>query len=130
MIKYIIEAWLSPSRKEIYEKSYISLDNKLNFCEDALELYFDHFDHCSNDGIFSLFDETEQDGLWKIVAEVDLVYTKDYWGEVDLDFYSKEIYKSKCNNFSDLIEIWSAINPERKYRYRPKPKKNYKLFVK
>lgn len=108
MCRVIVEAWMSPKRKEVYSSGYITMQPTLaNYVWEAVQEFLDEY---GSDNIFSLFGETEQDGLWKIVVEVDLVYTRDHYGESDLEFNTGQVFaKTKSKNFSDLRDTWAFL---------------------
>ena len=105
-MKTIIEAWLSPSRREVYHSNFFECSTNPDW--DG----YDASEFISSD-IFELFDKTEQDGLWKIIVEVEFEYHCDYFGEWDCDTAIGQVFfKSKCRNFSDLRRIWDILRYE------------------
>lgn len=107
----IIEAWVSPSRKEIYAHSAIDLSTS--------PWYVEHLDYFLDGDVFECFDENEQKGLWKIVVEVKMITHYDSWnGDYDVDINLERIlYKSKCKNFSQLREVWEQFKLDDPERY-------------
>jgi len=115
-MKLIYEVWLSPSRTEVYHHSSVVLNSDpILYGED------DFLDSWMSGNVFELFGEDEQDGLWKVVCEVEYTSHYDPWNmEWDGDTYvNKVIYKSRCKDFKQLREVCRFLNIEKPKLHQP-----------
>ena len=73
------------------------------------------FDHCDSgaeldgaDDIFTTFieDDKYEDGYYEIYGQMELRYSKDYWGEVDVDYDAEKlcVYRLTKDHKEELIE--------------------------
>jgi len=117
MIKFIVGAWVSPSRKEVYDWNFIDCESHLHGADVDLEMFMSEF--CQG-GLFDLvFDQDEQDGLWRVVLELDLAYHRDYYGEVDVDYCIERIItKKKTRNISELFSIWCDLKNKVRFSHK------------
>lgn len=106
--KFIVEAWVSPNRKEVYDSSTI-------YCGApslALDELYSDFLCDADDGIFTLFDEQDT-GLWNVKVTMEAVsyrFWSDWGYEYDTDFEVVEVWnKGKCGNFSELRYTWAHL---------------------
>jgi len=109
MPKGILEAWISPKRNECYHSSVINC-NTLDMCMDdpIADLADEHYPG----NIFELFEENEQDGLWKIVISVEwrgVEYWTDCGTEYDIDYDVEVLFKAKCKDYKELRANWSIL---------------------
>lgn len=109
--KAIHELWFSPNplRREHYDQNTIWLN--VNNGDMGLDEDFNEF------GIYEIMDQfSDETGLVRVVAEVHYTYSKDYWGEWDLDVEITNVMSmSKCKNFSELIRTWCMLNGKERF---------------
>lgn len=106
---FVVDAWLSPNRKEVYESNIIySGERNWGLEELCNEFLSEHWDG----SIYEMFNGDDS-GLWnvKVLVEVrSYKFWTDYGDEYDSDFSIKDIWhKGKCECFADLKSKWIEL---------------------
>lgn len=108
--KFVVDAWLSPNRKEVYDHNYISDDK--DAYNNANEMVFNFLDEYYDGNIFDLFN-VDDNGLWRIIVEAEETTTRSWTDcgyEYDTDFNIHSIWvQRKCDSFSELKHIWKYL---------------------
>lgn len=125
-MKLIVEVWCSPLRGEIYDHCYIAksvVDD--GYLGEELACYLsDSF----FEDVFGEDHETVK-GLWKVVFELETLYSQDYFGECDVNYYiEKDPYKSQCLSWSHVKQIWLGLNGKTE-AYFSKPYRNDSMWL-
>jgi hypothetical protein len=108
-MKLIYEAWLSPKRKEVYFSNHLGVDTDVCVSDEPSYFTDPHYDS----SVFELFNEDEQDGLWKVVCEATYQCHQDpHHGDWDCEFIVDKVHlKSKCSSLSELRQTWEVLQP-------------------
>jgi hypothetical protein len=97
--KHYVSFYFRPSTGETFQVEHTSTQFNSENCSEELE------------GILDDLKESYQDykGFFKVSAVVEVQYSRDYWGEVDVDYYYFNEQMSGPSNWSELRYVWGRI---------------------
>ena len=100
--KYIVNFYYRPLTKETFSLSTSHVC--FNPSEDAAAEEEDSIIHDLIDGLWD-----RKAGLLRVSAVAEVVYSRDYYGEVDVEYHYEFLEVTEPESWSELRYVWGSI---------------------